>query len=467
MSKESYNPGVMRYVEQAKKRIVERDRHLKEMVKKWKFDTIAVHGQYSVEEAIKYNHGAVIEPLYLSASQAYRDSDEMEASLAYLIPTWCYSRITNPTTHYLEQTLALLEAYGSNQETSCVATSSGMSAIRAAVEPFLIKLKKGVHEHRNFVSTCNIYGGTFQQWSVRKMQDQDIEVRWVTNPTDLDEWASKIDENTRFLYGELPSNPGLAFFDIKKVADIAHEHNIPLICDSTIATPALLRPIQHGADIVVHSTTKVMTASGFVIGGAVISRKNIVTNIDNPQMKEDFATWAKLWPYRDNGPCISPFNALMTLNEIRTLRSRVDLLSRNSMKVAEFLNDHPKVSRVDYLGLPNHPLHKLAKKYMILVDSEYDYGKLVNRFSHLMSFRVDGTREDTRKVFDKFKRIFRATDLGRIKTCATIPTISTHQQQGEEARKMADIPPQLIRLSVGAEHPDDIIADLDQALKAI
>ena len=175
----------------------------------------------------------------------------------------------------------------------------------------------------------------------------------------------------------------------------------------------------------------------------------------------------KFWPYRDNGPSPSPFNALFALNDLRTLRSKMDLVSRNCQKVAEFLATHPKVYQVDYLGLPSFHLHDVAKKYMKLVDSGDGPGNEVNRYGHLMSFRVDGPPANARKAFDAFKIIYRATDLGRIKSIATIPAISTHSQQGEEARQMADIPPQLIRLCVGGEDPDDIIADLDQALKRV
>ena len=145
----------------------------------------------------------------------------------------------------------------------------------------------------------------------------------------------------------------------------------------------------------------------------------------------------------------------------------MDYLSQSSMKIAQFLESHPKVAKVEYLGLPSHPRHQLAKKYLKLVDSEDEFGQPVNRYGHLMSFNVAGTAEDTRKVFDNLKLIFRATDLGRIKSIATIPAISTHQQQGEEARKAANIPPQMIRLCVGGENPDDIIEDLDRALKSI
>jgi O-acetylhomoserine/O-acetylserine sulfhydrylase-like pyridoxal-dependent enzyme len=461
---QQYSPGVMKYVEEAKKALEQRRAQL-ERVKKFKFDTLAVHGLYTVEEALSHNQGSVIEPLYLSAAQAYRDSDELEAALAYLIPTWCYTRITNPTVQFLEWTLALLEGYQTGYDTSCMVTASGMSAIMSAVDAFLIKQKEGP-EKINFVSSVQLYGGAFQHFSVRKMQERGIEVRWVGHQEDIEEWKAKIDENTRFLYSEAPSNPQQSFCDIKALADLAHSWQIPFIIDSTCATPALMRPIGYGADIVIHSLTKSITSGGLAIGGALISRMPIVSKIknDHPLFKESFSEYVKLLPHRDMGPAASPLNALFAMNDLRTLRSKMDLVSQNSEKVADFLSHHPRVYHVDYLGLESFYLHNLAKRYMKLVDSDDGKGNEINRYGHLLSFRVDGPAQNARKVFDKFKLIFRATDLGRIKSVATIPAISTHQQQGEEARKMADIPPQLIRLCVGAENPDDVIADLNQAL---
>ncbi|MBC7348797.1 MAG: O-acetylhomoserine aminocarboxypropyltransferase/cysteine synthase [Candidatus Aminicenantes bacterium] len=453
---------------QEAKLFLARQEEIRVRMQRMKFDTIAVHGLYSLEEALDRNQGAIVEPLYLATSQGYRDSDELEAALAYLIPTWCYTRIANPTTYYLEYVLALLEGYKSGYDTSCVVTASGMAAIMMAVDPFLVKQKEGP-EKINFVSSVQLYGGTFQHFSVRKMKERGIEVRWVLHPEDIEEWKSKIDEDTRFLYVEAPSNPQQSFCDVKALADLAHSWEIPLIFDATCATPALMRPIAYGADIVVHSLTKSITTGGLAIGGALISKKPIVTKIknDDPNFKASFAEYVKFWPYRDNGPAASPFNALMALNDLRTLRMRMDIVSQNCQKVAEFLEKHPRVYQVDYLGLPSYKLHPLAKKYMKLVDSDDGRGQEVNRYGHLMSFRVDGPPENARKVFDRFQIIFRATDLGRIKSVATIPAISTHQQQGEEARRMADIPPQLIRLCVGAENPDDIIEDLNQALNSL
>lgn len=462
------NKGKDHYLEAAKRSAEWHKGHIEKM-KQCKFDTIAVHGIYSMQEALDFNQGSIIEPIYMSTSQAYRDSDEMEAALGYEVPTWCYSRIANPSMYYLEGVLALIEGYQTGHNTSCIATSSGMSAIHSAVEPFLQVDPKNPHQPINFVATSQVYGGTFQQFNERKDHERNIEWRKIVNSNDMSEWESKIDENTRFLYGEMPSNPGLAFFDLEKVAALAHKHGIVMIVDATVATPALMRPIAFGADIVVQSVTKTLATSGSSIVGAVIAKNNIVSKWGPEEMKADFCMYLKALPNRDNGPNISPMNAILALNDIRTVRSRIDMCSRSTLKVAKFLEKHPHIEKVDYLGLESHPLHELAKKYMVLVDSEHDemYGEKVNRFGHLMSFRVKGGAQAARDVFDGMQRIWRATDLGRIKSVATIPAISTHSQQGEEGRKLADIPANLIRLCVGGEHPDDIIADLTQALEVL
>jgi O-acetylhomoserine/O-acetylserine sulfhydrylase-like pyridoxal-dependent enzyme len=461
--------GMRRYIDRNNAYLAERSKYIREVVKKWKFDTIAVHGLYTMQDAIEDYQGSIIEPVFMSTAQAFRDSDEMAAALGYMIPSWSYSRIANPSTYYYEWTLALLEGYGFDGHTECCSTSSGMAAIMTAVQPFLVHKFHNVIEPRNFVATAQCYGGTFQQFQVRLSEERDIACRWVEDATNLDEWASKIDGNTRFLYGELPSNPGLGFFDVEAVADLAHSHGLPLIVDSTVATPALLRPICHGADIVVQSATKTLTSSGCGIAGAVIARSPLVTTIDNDQLKNNFAIYVKYLPNRDYGPNLHPMQAVMSLNDMRTLRSKVDRLSQNTMTVARFLEKHPAVESVQYLGLPNHPLHELASKYMWLVDAEHDenYGRPINRYGHLMSFCVRGGAEPTRKFFDGLQRVWRATDLGRIKSVATIPAISTHLQQGEAGRSLAHIPPNMVRLCVGGEHPDDVIADLDQALHEV
>jgi O-acetylhomoserine/O-acetylserine sulfhydrylase-like pyridoxal-dependent enzyme len=381
----------------------------------------------------------------------------MEAGLAYQIPTWCYSRIINPTNTFLEDTLSLLEAYGCPFDASAFCTSSGMAAIKQAVEP-LLALPDNADEEVNFVSSAQVYGGTFQLFNVR-MRERRALVRWVAKPWESGEWEKLVDGRTRFLYTEMPSNPQQACSDLEALAKLAHRFQVPLIVDSTIATPALMRPLAHGADVVVHSLTKTIGSGGASLGGAVIARHDLASRHLAPEARADYATWLKLWPGRDSGPCMSPYSAFFFLNDLRTLRLKIEHFSESTMAVARFLAGHPRVETVDYLGLESHPLHKLAARYMRLVDSERPL------FGHLMSFTIKGGPMDARRFFDGLQRIFRATDLGRIKSVATIPAISTHSQQGEEGRRLAGIPPTMVRLCVGGEHPDDIIRDLDQALE--
>jgi O-acetylhomoserine/O-acetylserine sulfhydrylase-like pyridoxal-dependent enzyme len=428
-----------------------------------KFDTVATHGLYTMETAFNGNSGSIMEPVYLTPAQAYVDSAHMEASLAYEMPTWCYTRIANPSIGFLEDTIALLESYGSDIEASCCATGSGMSAIRTATDSFLVKddsLPKP-----NIVTSAKLYGGTFQQFSVRRFKEEGIEVRWVCDPTDLTEWKSKIDEGTRFVYGEFPSNPAVAIFDIEEVAKLAHAFNIPFIVDATCASPALTRPLLHGADIVVQSGSKVISSNGTSICGMLTSRKNIISKIGSDEMKADFAMWAKLWPFRDNGPAISPINSILTLNDLRSLRMRISQMSDTAMKVATYLENHSKIEKVHYPGLKSFKAHELAKKYMKLADTND------NKYSYMMAVEIkEKSAKDSinsRKFYDALQMIWRATDLGRCKTVATLNAISTHQQQGEEGRKLADIKPSTCRISVGIEDPDDIIKDLDQALSKI
>ncbi|MBN2266526.1 MAG: O-acetylhomoserine aminocarboxypropyltransferase/cysteine synthase, partial [Candidatus Aminicenantes bacterium] len=295
-SKESSVEGYYRKTEEA---LVQKNKLLSQ-VKKYRFDTIAVHGLYSVAEAIDHNQGALIEPLYMGVAQAYQDSHEWEGAFRYKVPSWCYGRYANPTIWYLEQVLALLEAYRTGHEASCLVTASGMSAIKLATDAFLAKQKQGP-EDINFVSSLQLYGGTFQQFVVRQKQDRGIDVRFVEHQTDIQEWRDRIDENTRFLYTEAPSNPQLAFCDIEALVKLAHEFEIPFIIDATCGTPALMRPITYGADVVIHSLTKSMGASGLGMGGALISRKPIVTKLvnDNPFFKESFAEYVKWLPFRD------------------------------------------------------------------------------------------------------------------------------------------------------------------------
>lgn len=465
MNNLTYSSSMQTYVEQGEVMLKQLQSRQCEMRNK-KFDTIAVHGIYDMEAALA-NQGSIIEPMYTSSAQHFENSDQMEAALAYLMPAWAYSRIANPTLGYLEGTLALLEGYGYEGEVSACVTGSGMAAIFMATQPFLVQDKRVPYMPINIVASARCYGGTFMLFSERYAAERGIEVRWVRNPYNLDEWASQIDAHTRFVYGEMPSNPNLTLFDITKLADLVHTYNLPLIVDATVATPALLRPIYYGADIVVHSVSKSMASSGFAIAGAIIARHNIHSRVGPDEMRANFATYVKLLPFRDHGPALSPFNALMVMNDLRTLRNKMDHLSNTSLQVAQFLSDHAGVEDVYYPGLPGNIGYELATEYMWLADGPDDYGMPVNRFGHLLSFTVKGGAPTARAFFDNLQMIWRATDLGRIKSVATIPAISTHQQQGEAGRSLADVPLNMVRLSIGGEHPHDIIADLDQALVAV
>jgi O-acetylhomoserine/O-acetylserine sulfhydrylase-like pyridoxal-dependent enzyme len=453
---DAYSPGVQAYIEQGRQ-IMEREQNQRSTMRRKKFDTIAVHGLYDMQSALA-NQGSIIEPAFLSTAQHFADSDHMEAGLAYLMPAWTYARVANPTLHYLEETLALLEGYGFDGEVTAHLTASGMAAVFLGTNSFL--MNDLAHAKPNIVASARCYGGTFTLFT-RYANERGVELRWVRDPLSLDEWAANIDGETRFVFGEMPANPSLAVIDIQAVAGLAHAAGAPFIIDSTIATPALMRPLLHGADIVIHSVSKSMATSGFVIAGVVISRQNITSKVGPDEMRQNYANYIKGYPHRDMGPTLNPLSALLTLNDLRTLRSRTDSSSRTAMTVAHYLSSNPSVESVKYPGLPGFPGHETAVRYMELVDAS---GSEAARFGYLLSFNVGGGAAAARQVFDRLQMIWRATDLGRVKSVATIPMISTHQQISGSDKEIAGLQPNLIRLSVGLEHPDDIIADLDQAL---
>lgn len=445
--------GVQGYIDRGARITAEREAAIAVMRAK-RFDTIAVHGLYGAAAALA-NQGSIIEPVYLSPAEHFENSDHLEAALGYMMPAWGYSRIANPTIGYLEATLAMLEGYGFDGDVCAMVTSSGMSAVFMATNPFL---STEYGPQRNFVSAVKLYGGAYQLFSERYAKERSIEVRWVKDTLDVSEWEASIDEHTRFLYTETPSNPGLAISDIEALSEIAARHNIPLIVDSTLASPALTRPLCHGADIVVHSLSKIIGASGMAIAGAVIARHGIRSRVGEEDLVKDFATWVKLWPSRDFGPSLSPMSAMLILSELRSLRQRVATMSESATKVVQFLAQHRNVDAVTYPGLGEATYRDVARRQMRLVDSDDP------AYGSMLSFEVAGGAQVARDVLDRFKMIWRATDLGRVKTVAVLPAISTHQQQGADARDAAGVPANLIRLSVGLEHPDDIIDDLNHGL---
>jgi O-acetylhomoserine/O-acetylserine sulfhydrylase-like pyridoxal-dependent enzyme len=452
---DNLTPGVQAFVEQGRQ-LMEREQKQRTTMRTKKFDTIAVHGLYDMQSALE-NQGSIIEPAFLATAQHYTNSDHMEAGLAYLMPAWTYARVANPTLHYLEETLALLEGYGFEGEVSAHLTGSGMAAVFLGTNSFL--MNDPAHPRPNIVASARCYGGTFTLFT-RYANERGVDLRWVRDPLNLEEWASKIDDETRFVFGEMPANPSLAVIDLQAVAGLAHAVNAPFIVDSTIATPALMRPLLHGADIIVHSVSKSMSASGFVIAGAIISRAGIPSKVGPDELRGNYAMYVKGYPHRDMGPTLSPFSALMTLNDLRTLRSRTDITSQTAMTVARWLGENPAVESVQYPGLPGFTGHATAAQYMRLVDA----GEDAARYGYLLSFNVRGGALAARQAFDRLQMIWRATDLGRVKSVATIPMISTHQQISGTDKDVAGLQANLIRLSVGMEHPEDIIADLQQAL---
>ncbi|MHB8892833.1 MAG: aminotransferase class I/II-fold pyridoxal phosphate-dependent enzyme [Candidatus Limnocylindrales bacterium] len=427
-----------------------------------RFDTIAVHGLYD-HLAAADNQGSLIEPAYLSPAQHFADSDHLEAALGYLIPAWGYTRLANPTTHYLEETLALLETYGTDLEASALVTGSGMAAVHLATNALIARDPARPTAVPNIVASARCYGGTFMLF-MRYAEERGIGVRWIQDPLDTAAWATAIDDDTRCLYVEVPSNPALSLADVPALAALAHDHGMPLLVDSTVATPALFRPLALGADVVIHSLSKAIGSSGLAIAGAVIASRDIPVRVGSDELRADFAMQVKLLPSRDLGPALSPWSALALISDLRTLRTRMDAWSRGAMTVARFLEAHPAVASVGYPGLESHPGHAIAARDFSLADGDADGAPAV-RYGTLMAFTLAGGLPAARRAYDRFELVFRATDLGRVKSVATIPSISTHQQQGEAGRAVADIAPGLIRLSVGGEHPDDVIADLAQALE--
>ena len=454
-------PGLEAWIARGRE-MAEREDRARAVARGRRFDTIAVHGLYD-HLAAAANQGAIIEPAYLAPAQHFADSEELEAALGYLMPAWGYTRIANPTTHYLEETLALLEAYGTGLTAATVATGSGMAAVHLATNALLAADPARPGAVPNLVASAKCYGGTFMLFSARYAAERGIDVRWVADPLDADAWAAAIDGDTRFLYAEVPSNPAVAVVDIPALAALAHGHGIPLLVDATVATPACLRPLGLGADVVVHSLSKAIGGSGLAIAGAVTARHDIPARVGPDELRADFATHLKLLPGRDLGPALSPSSALALLSDLRTLRPRMDAWSRSTLAVAEFLEAHSAVARVWYPGLASHPGHAVAARDFSLADGDAE-GRPVARYGSLLAFTLKGGLPAARSMYDRLSLVFRATDLGRVKSVATIPSISTHQQQGEEGRATADIDEGLIRLSVGGEHPDDVIADLAQAL---
>jgi O-acetylhomoserine (thiol)-lyase len=402
--------------------------------------------------------GARAVPIYQTTSFVFENSDHAAALFGLQQFGNIYSRIMNPTSDVFEQRMAALEG-----GVAALAVSSGQAAQFLALTSLM---QAGDH----MVASATLYGGTYTQFSV-SFQRLGIETTFV-EPDDPENFRKAIQPNTRVLYGETIANPRMNILDIAKVAAIAHEHNIPLVIDSTMASPYLCRPIEHGADIVVHSATKFLGGHGNSIGGIIIDsgkfdwKKGTFPQINDPspgyhgmRFSEVFGNIAfiikaRVDGLRDFGPCISPFNSFLFLQGIETLGLRMKAHCDNALAVAQWLEKNPRVTWVKYPGLASSPYHKIARQY------------LTGGFGAVLTFGIKGGREAGKTFVDRLKLFSHLANLGDAKSLVIHPASTTHQQLSEAEQAAAGITPDLVRLSVGIEDIEDIIWDLDQAMSA-
>jgi O-acetylhomoserine (thiol)-lyase len=402
--------------------------------------------------------GARAVPIYQTTSYVFENSDHAAALFALQRFGNIYTRIMNPTTAVFEERVASLEG-----GIGALAVASGQSAQFLA----LTSLMEAGDE---MVAASTLYGGTYTQLDVT-FRRFGIKVHFV-EPDDPENFRRAITPKTRCLYGETIANPRMNILDIEKVSAIAHEHNIPLVIDNTMASPYLCRPIEYGADIVVHSATKFLGGHGTSIGGIIIDSGRFPwTKGHFPQLTEPspgyhgikftetfgelgYIIKVRVEGLRDLGPCLSPFNSFLFLQGIETLAMRMHRHSLNALAVAEFLEKHSLVTWVKYPGLASSPYKKLASKY------------LPNGAGSIVAFGIKGGLEAGRKMIDAVQLFSHLANLGDAKSLIIHPASTTHQQLNDEQQAAAGIGKDLVRLSVGLEDLDDILWDLDQALKA-
>lgn len=419
-----------------------------------KFETLAIHAGFSPDPTTK----SVVVPIYQTTSYAF-DSTQHGADLFDLkVPGNIYTRIMNPTTDVLEQRVAALEG-----GVAGLAVASGMTAITYAIQTI-------AEAGDNIVSTSKLYGGTYNLFA-HTFPRQGLEVRFA-NHDDIDAIEKLIDDKTKAVFCESIGNPAGNIIDIEALAKVAHKHGVPLIVDNTVASPALCRPIEWGADIVVHALTKYMGGHGNSIAGAIIDggtfpwaeHKERFPMLNEPDPSYHgvvyteafgpaaFIGRARVVPLRNTGGAISPFNSFLILQGIETLALRMEKHCANAIAVAKFLENHPQVSWVKYAGLESNPEHNLAKKYMDGLPAS------------ILSFGIKGGFDAGAKFIDKLQLILRLVNIGDAKSLACHPASTTHRQLSPAELDKAGVGEDMIRLSIGIEHIDDIIADLDQAL---
>ncbi|MCK5116934.1 MAG: aminotransferase class I/II-fold pyridoxal phosphate-dependent enzyme [Candidatus Aegiribacteria sp.] len=388
-----------------------------------RFNTNAIHAGRS-----GYQPDSMTIPIYQTVAYPYEDAREAAQIFRGEKPGFTYGRWDNPTVQSFEQRMAVLE-----HTESAIATSSGMSAIFMLAHHLLDKGDE-------FLSSNLVYGGTFGLFQ-KGLDRMGANVNWITSPQNIEAWESNITPRTKFLFVESPSNPNLFIADLPELAKLAKKHGLPLIVDNTICTPALQNPVDLGADIVVHSTTKYICGNASALGGIICGPRELVEGIRQGCI-------------RYIGASLSPFNAWLNLIGLEHLSLRMERHCHNAMILARYLDEHPSVSSVNYPGLASNPYHKVYQKQM-------------KGCSSLMSFEVKGSYEDAVRVIDAFKLLVHATHLGTCMTIVTHPASTTHSAMGEEELLKAGISPVLIRVSVGLEDEADIIADMEQALQKL
>ncbi|GAC1422986.1 MAG: homocysteine synthase [Ktedonobacteraceae bacterium] len=416
------------------------------------FDTLSVHAGQRPDSAT----GARAVPIYQTTSYVFDDTEHAAHLFALQRFGNIYTRIMNPTTAAFEERIAALEG-----GTGAVATASGMAAQMATMTTLL-------RPGDEIVSSSSLYGGTYTQFDLT-LRTWGINTIFVdsTNP---ENYRKAITPRTRVLYGETIGNPQGNVLDIRALADIAHEAGIPLAVDSTFTTPYLIRPFEHGADIVIHSATKFIGGHGTSIGGVLVESGKFpwdngkFAHIVDPspgyhgvRFFETFGDFAfvmkvRTETLRDTGACISPFNSFLLLQGLETLSLRMERHCQNALRVAQFLQEHAAVSWVRYAGLSNDPSHELAKRY------------LPHGAGAIFTFGVKGGYEAGKAVINNVRMLSHLANVGDARSLIIHPASTTHQQLSEDAQLEGGVTPDLIRLSIGIENIEDILWDLDKAL---
>lgn len=387
------------------------------------FATLCVHGSGGVDEAT----GAIGIPIYQSSTFAFKNAKHGADLFLGEAEGYVYTRLGNPTQAAFEREMAFLEG-----AEAALAFGSGMAAI-STVAFSLCRCGE------NFISGNTLYGGTHQLF-METLPRMNLEAREVDS-TNVANIEKAIDEATRFIYIETPANPTLTITDLRACAAIAKKHNIPLVVDNTFPTPYFQRPLELGADIVIHSATKYVGGHGDTVAGVVVGKKEYITTL-----RASFL--------RDLGGIISPLNAWLLVRGLKTLALRMEKHQANAIKIAKYLQFHPKVQRVWYPGLSTHPQHEIAKKQM--------YG-----FGGMVSFEIKGGRKCGEKLMNSVKLFTLAVSLGDVDSLIEHPASMTHSTYSPEELEKVGISESLVRLSVGIEDARDLIEDLSQALRAI